>query len=162
MSGHFRGDDVAGVIAPPPLIYLGFLVAGFGFGYRWPLAIIADGIPTAVRAGLGAVLAILGIVIAVAGFRQFRKAGTNVRPDQPTTALVTSGVYRYSRNPLYLALTLVYAGIAVAADNLWALAFLLPALVVMRYGVIAREEVYLERKFGDDYRRFKARVRRWL
>src|SRR5713226_9496609 len=131
------GGDVAGVVAPPPLIYLGFLAAGLGFGYLWPLAIAGDGLPTAARTGLGAALAGLGVVIGIAGFRQFRKAGTNVRPDQPTTALVTTGIYRYSRNPLYISQALVY-------------------------GVIAREEAYLERKFGDDYRRFTAEVRRWL
>lgn len=156
------GEDVAGVVAPPPLIYLGFLAAGLGVGYLWPLAIAGDGMPTAARTGLGAALAALGIVIGIAGFRQFRKAGTDVRPDRPTTALVTQGIYRYSRNPLYISQTLVYAGIALAADSLWALAFLVPTLAVVRYGVIAREEAYLERKFGDEYRRFTAEVRRWL
>jgi protein-S-isoprenylcysteine O-methyltransferase Ste14 len=156
------GGDVAGVVAPPPLIYLGFLAAGLGAGYLWPLAIAGDSVPAAARMGLGAALAVLGIVIGIAGLRQFRQAGTNVRPDRPTTALVATGVYRYSRNPLYIALALVYAGIALAADSLWALAFLVPTLVVVRYGVIAREEAYLERRFGDEYRRFTAAVRRWL
>jgi protein-S-isoprenylcysteine O-methyltransferase Ste14 len=98
MAKHSRrGEDVAGVVAPPPLIYLGFLAAGLGFGYLWPLTIAGDRIPTAVRAGVGAALAVLGvIIIGIAGFRQFRKAGTNVWPDQPTTALVTEGIYRYS------------------------------------------------------------------
>ncbi len=156
------GDDVAGVVAPPPLIYLGFLAAGLGLSYLWPLAIAGDSIPAAARTGVGAALAALGIAIGIAGFSQFRRAGTDVRPDRATTALVTTGIYRYSRNPLYISQTLVYAGIALAADSLWAMAFLVPTLVVVRYGVIAREEAYLERKFGDDYRRFKAAVRRWL
>jgi protein-S-isoprenylcysteine O-methyltransferase Ste14 len=163
MPKHSRGgEDVAGVIAPPPLIYLGFLAVGLGFSYLWPLMIVGDSIPTAARLGVGAALAAMGVVIGVVGFRQFRKAGTNVRPDQPTTALVTEGIYRYSRNPLYISQALVYSGIAFAADSLWALAFLVPTLVVVRYGVVAREEAYLERKFGDDYRRFKEAVRRWL
>lgn len=163
MLKHSRGgEDVAGVVAPPPLIYLGFLAAGLGFGHLWPLAIAGDGIPTAVRMAVGAALAGLGVVIGIAGFRQFRKAGADVRPDRPTTALVTKGIYRYSRNPLYISQALVCAGIALAADSLWALAFLVPTLIVVRYSVIAREEAYLERKFGDDYRRFKAEVRRWL
>jgi protein-S-isoprenylcysteine O-methyltransferase Ste14 len=155
-------DDVAGVVAPPPLIYLGFLVLGLGLGYLWPLAIVRDHVATAARIGAGAVLVAAGIAIGIVGFLQFRRAGTDVRPDRPTTALVTDGIYRYSRNPLYLAQSLIYAGVAFAADSLWALAFLVPALVVIRYGVIAREEAYLERKFGDDYRRFKAAARRWL
>src|SRR5260370_3075785 len=106
------GGDVAGVVAPPPLIYLGFLAAGLGVGYLWPLAIAGDGIPTAARAGGGAALAALGIVIGIAGFRQFRKARTNVRPDQPTTALVTKGIYRYSTNPPYISPALGYAWIS--------------------------------------------------
>lgn len=163
MPKHSRGDeDVAGVIAPPPLIYLGFLVLGLGFGHLWPLAIVGGSIPTAARVGVGGALAVTGVVIGIVGFRQFRKAGTNVRPDQPTIALVTEGIYRYSRNPLYISQALVCLGIALAADSLWAVAFLVPTLVVVRYGVIAREEAYLARKFGDDYRRFKATVRRWL
>jgi protein-S-isoprenylcysteine O-methyltransferase Ste14 len=102
-----------------------------------------------------------GIATGIVGFLQFRRAGTDVRPDQPTTALVTDGIYRYSRNPLYIAQALIYAGIALAADSLWALALLVPTLIVIRYGVIAREEAYLERKFSDDYRRYKTAVRRW-
>ena len=155
-------EDVAGVIAPPPLIFVGFLVLGLGLSHLWPLAIVGSGIPTVLRTGVGAALAALGLVIAILGFRQFRKAGTDVRPDRATTALITGGIYRYSRNPLYLSLALFYAGIAFAANSLWALALLVPTLAVIRYGVIAREEAYLERKFGDDYRRFKATVRRWL
>ena len=153
--------DLAGVVAPPPVIFLGFLLLGLAISHFWPLA-FAGGIPTVLRQCVGAAVAVTGVVIGVAGFRQFRKAGTNMRPDRATTALITAGIYRYSRNPLYIAQTLLCAGIAVAADSLWALAFLLPTLVVVRYGVIAREEAYLERKFGEDYRRFKKTVPRWL
>ena len=156
------GGDTAGVVGPPPLIYLGFLVAGWLLGHLWPAAIAGDSVPPAGRIAAGALVALPGILVAIAGLRQFRRAGTQVRPDRPTTALVVTGIYRYSRNPLYLALTLMYAGIALALDSLWALAFLVPVLLVIRYGVIAREEAYLERKFGEDYRRFKAQVRRWL
>jgi len=163
MPKHSRGDeDKAGVIVPPPLIYLGFLVLGLGFDRFWPLPIFGGGVGAAARAGVGAAVAALGVAVAALGFLQFRKAGTNVRPDQPATALVTEGIYRHSRNPLYLALALIYSGAALAADSPWALAFLVPVLVIVRYGVIAREEAYLERKFGDEYRRFKAAVRRWL
>ena len=155
-------EDSAGVIAPPPLIFLGFLVLGLAIGHFWPLAILGGPVARQARLGGAAALIVAGIVIAIAGLLQFRMAGTNVRPDRPTTALVTVGIYRWSRNPLYLALALVYAGIALALDNLWTLALLVPTLIVIRYGVIAREEAYLEREFGGDYRRFKAEVRRWL
>ena len=90
------------------------------------------------------------------------RAGTNIRPDLPTTALVTEGPFRFTRNPLYLGLTLMYAGIALLIPGTWPLLLLVPVLLVMRWGVIAREERYLERKFGEPYRAYLGRVRRWL
>ena len=92
---------------------------------------------------------------------RFNRAGTNVPTYRPTTALVTGGPYRYSRNPLYISLFLAYAGIGIVADNLWILALGVPLFLIMRYGVVAREERYLERKFGQAYRDYKASVRRW-
>ena len=158
MTDHRR--DVAGVIAPPPLIFGGFLVAGLLLNAAWPLPVVDVARP--VRYAAGAALALLGIAIGLAGFVEFRRAGTDVRPERPTTALVTTGPFRVSRNPLYISQTLVYLGVAVAAESFWALALLVPTLAVIRVGVIAREEIYLERKFGDAYRSYKARVRRWL
>ncbi len=102
------------------------------------------------------------MVLGFAAFRQFRRHNTSVKPHEPSTALITRGPYRYSRNPIYLALGLLYAGIGIAADSPWTLALLVPALVVMHYGVIIREERYLERKFADAYRRYKSTTRRWL
>lgn len=155
-------SQVAGVIAPPPLIYLGFLAVGLTAGRIWPLPFVGAALPTVARVGLAVAVALAGVAIGIAGFRQFRRAGTQIRPDRPATALVTEGIYRRTRNPIYLGLALFYAAIAVGSDSLPALALLAPTLGVIRYGVIAREEAYLERRFGDDYRRFKARVRRWL
>ena len=88
------------------------------------------------------------------------KTTHNVR--QPTTTIVADGVFRYSRNPMYLSLTLLYLGIASLFNSLWMLLLILPVLVVVQLGVIAREERYLERKFGEEYLRYKARVRRWI
>ena len=110
----------------------------------------------------GAALFAIGGVIAGTAIRQFRRAGTDFKTHRPSTAIVTGGLYRHSRNPIYIALALAYAGIAVAADGLWAMALLVPTLVVVHHGVIAREERYLEGKFGDEYLRYKASVRRWL
>jgi len=92
----------------------------------------------------------------------FRRAGTSVPTQTPTTALVIRGLYHYSRNPIYIALSLVHLGVAVAVDSPWIAATLPIVLIVIRYGVIAREEAYLEAKFGQAYRDYKARVRRWL
>ena len=91
-----------------------------------------------------------------------RRHKTSFKTDEPSTALITGGPYRYTRNPIYLALSLLYAGIGIAADSPWVLVLLAPLLVVIHYGVIIREERYLERKFADAYRRYKATTRRWL
>jgi protein-S-isoprenylcysteine O-methyltransferase Ste14 len=150
--------DVAGVVAPPPFIYLGALAAGFALEALLPSA----SVPAAVRWSLGAALLIAGGALATSFITAFRRAHTPVDVRQPTTALVTSGPYRLSRNPGYLGLTLIYAGIAVLSGALWPFVTLVAALIVMDRGVIAREERYLERRFGDDYLRYKAQTRRWL
>jgi protein-S-isoprenylcysteine O-methyltransferase Ste14 len=153
-------SDVAGVIALPPLIFLGFLAAAAVLEAVVPLPVLAaHAIP---RYLAGAVLAACGFVMVAMGTRRFVAAGTNIPPTLPTTALVVDGIYRRTRNPLYLGTTLVYLGLSVAAGSLWALALVVPLLWVINTGVIAREERYLERKFGDAYRAYKARARRWV
>jgi protein-S-isoprenylcysteine O-methyltransferase Ste14 len=148
----------AGVIAPPPLFYLGFLLLGVGLNFAWP----AGAVPDIVQAPLGAVMIAFGFTVVGAAFRQFRKAKTAIEPYKETTALITSGLFRLSRNPVYVAMSLVYAGLGILLDNLWILGLLVPVLAVIRYGVIAREERYLEGKFGQSYQRYRATVRRWL
>jgi len=89
-------------------------------------------------------------------------AGTNVNPSLPTTSIVTSGPFRLSRNPLYVAVTLLYFGLILALNTWWGIIMLIPLLIIMHFGVVLREERYLEEKFGDEYRRYKARVARYL
>ncbi len=158
MATERNDRDNPGVIAPPPLIYLGFLVLGLALDYLWPAGVAPDG----VRYPSGIALFVLGGAIFAFALRQLRKAGTSVETRKPTTAIVTGGPFRFSRNPIYVALSLVYAGIGFAVDSAWVLALLAPALIVMRYGVVSREERYLERKFGEAYLRYKASVRRWV
>jgi len=93
---------------------------------------------------------------------QFRMANTDVRPWKPSTALVTTGIYRYTRNPMYAGLTLIFLGVALLADSVITLALLPPLLVVIATAVIRREEHYLEITFGEEYRQYKRRVRRWI
>jgi protein-S-isoprenylcysteine O-methyltransferase Ste14 len=150
--------DNPGVIAPPPLIYLAALALGFVLDYLFPVSLLAR----TTQLVAGGVLMVAGLALAIAAVRLFSRAGTGVPTHRPVTALVTGGIYRFSRNPIYVGMTVLSAGIAVAADNPWLLALLVPTLAVMNYGVIAREERFLEAKFGDDYRRYKASVRRWL
>jgi protein-S-isoprenylcysteine O-methyltransferase Ste14 len=151
-------QDTAGVIAPPPLIYLAGLVIGLGLGYLAPTPFL----PRSIAYGLGAVLILIAASIIISARRMMLRAGTAIKPTIPTTALVITGPFRFTRNPLYVGATLFYVGIAVTARSLWALALLLVVLAVMQRGVIDREERYLERRFGTDYVRYKERVRRWI
>jgi protein-S-isoprenylcysteine O-methyltransferase Ste14 len=156
MDGDRQAKDVPGVIAPPPLVYLGGLLAGLALDRVWPIGAVGA------RPLAGAALVALGAVLMALGIREFKKAGTDFKPYRPTTRIITSGPFRLSRNPLYLSLTLFYAGIALAAGSSWAFLFLAPVLAAIRYGVVAREERYLEAKFGAEYLRYKESVRRWL
>jgi protein-S-isoprenylcysteine O-methyltransferase Ste14 len=152
--------DHPGVIVPPPLIFVAFLGVGLAvdfFAFR-----VASGLPAGGRYAAAVALAVVALLLGFGALFRFRRAGTNPEPWRPTTAIVTSGVYRFTRNPMYLGMVLLYAAIAVAADSVVALVLLVPLLVVIRYGVIAREERYLVAKFGDEYRRYQASVRRWL
>jgi protein-S-isoprenylcysteine O-methyltransferase Ste14 len=94
--------------------------------------------------------------------RAMRHAGTPANPYKPVSHIATEGPFRYTRNPAYLAMTMIYTGIAGLANALWAILLLPVALLVIQRGVIEREEHYLERKFGEEYLRYKARVRRWI
>jgi protein-S-isoprenylcysteine O-methyltransferase Ste14 len=159
-TGAAGEPDVAGVIALPPLIFLAFLAAAAVLEAVAPLPVLAG--YALVRYLAGAALAACGVVIIAMGTRRFLAAGTNIPPTLPTTALVVDGIYRQTRNPLYLGTTLIYLGLGVAAGSLWAIVLVVPLLWVINVGVVAREERYLERKFGDAYRAYKARVRRWI
>jgi protein-S-isoprenylcysteine O-methyltransferase Ste14 len=150
--------DIAGVIAPPPLIYLAGLAVGFVLEALLP----GGSFPGHVHHVVGAVLLLLGVGLMGWWVMSFRRAETPMPPWEPTTALVTGGPYRLTRNPAYLADALIYVAIALLADAPWALLPLPAVLAVMDRGVIAREERYLERRFGDDYQHLKARTRRWI
>jgi protein-S-isoprenylcysteine O-methyltransferase Ste14 len=151
-------QEHAGVVVPPPLIFLTGLAVGFGLEALLPSA----DVPAAVRWPLGAVLIVAGLLLLRTFIVEFGRAGTAVEPWKPTTAIVTSGVYRFTRNPAYLGMALAYAGIAIAAGALWPLATLIPTLLVIDRAVIGREERYLTRTFGEEYRVYKETVRRWL
>ncbi len=152
--------DSAGVRLPPPFIYLGALLCGLAAG-RF-VALSYFGIDRWLLVATGALLCAAGAVMMLAAAGLFRRLGTNIPPSRPTTLIATTGPYRWTRNPMYLGMALVYVGIAVGFDGAIALALLPLVLIVIQRQVIAREERYLEAKFGDDYRRYKAEVRRWL
>lgn len=144
----------AGAIRPP-VVYLAAIVIGLAVELRWPLG-FAGG-----RA-FGAVLIVIAATLFLCSTAAFRAAGTPVPGNRPTTAIVSTGPYRFSRNPIYLAFSLLQLGIAAWIDSLWLVATLVAALALMTNVVIPREERYLEARFGAGYRDYKARVRRWI
>lgn len=152
--------DTPGVIAPPPLIYAGFLLGGILLDAA--TGFLGIRLPWWVRWLLALGLAYGSARILLACLRRMKAAGTRVEPWQPTTALVTDGPYRWSRNPIYLAMALAYLALALLFDSIFGLLLLPGAIAVIQLGVIAREEAYLEAKFGAAYRSYKARVRPWL
>lgn len=160
MSGQEPSENgqVAGVIAPPPLIFLAALLIGFALEFVWPRPFA----PEWARIVLGPALILLAIGFAYAGKREFELAGTAVKPWVPSSAIVTAGPYRISRNPMYLSMAVLIVGVALAADSLWLLAVTVGFVGIMQRGVILREEAYLERRFGTVYTDYKARVRRWI
>jgi protein-S-isoprenylcysteine O-methyltransferase Ste14 len=147
-----------GMIAPPPLVYLGGLGVGFALQALLPPA----SIPAAIGIPAGATLAVAGGVLARSFFRAFVRAGTPVSPFRAPTKLDTSGPYRLTRNPGYLGMALAYAGIALLAGAPWALLPLPVVLALIDRGVIVREERYLRRHFGEEYARYAGRTRRWI
>jgi protein-S-isoprenylcysteine O-methyltransferase Ste14 len=156
-----RDTAAAGVIPRPPFLYLACLLLGLVLDHVLPLPLTLP--QTALgRWTAGGGLIVLGVAILAAGVRNFARAATPVRSNQPVRALVTTGIHGWSRNPIYVGMFLLYAGIGLAARSPWVLVLTLPLAITLRYGVVAREEAYLERRFGDAYRDYKARVRRWL
>jgi len=155
---HNGTPDTAQVLVFPPLVYGGAFIMGLLLHLVFPLHIL----PTTLARGIGVVCILVSFPLAIATLRALSCAHTPVDPMKPTTALVTEGPFRSSRNPIYVALTLLYLGVASLVNALWILLLVVPVLLVIRYRVIAREEAYLARKFGDAYRQYMAQVRRWL
>jgi len=151
-------SDAPNVIALPPLLYGGVLALGLILHMVAPIGRL-PALPARLS---GAVLLVASGTLAARAKGAMRRAGTNIRPDRPATAIVTEGPFRHSRNPLYVATTGLYAGIALLVNAVWPLLLLVPLLVIVQWGVVHREERYLERKFGDTYRAYRTRVRRWF
>jgi protein-S-isoprenylcysteine O-methyltransferase Ste14 len=154
-----RNNADGGVVAlvRPPIVYLVAIALGLGLEAVWPTRPLPGGLEP-----VGLVLVLLSVALFVLAIRELRAVRTTFRTRQPTTTIVTTGPYRLSRNPIYLAFTLLQLGIGLWQDSAWVLGLLAPALAVVSIGTIAREERYLEAKFGGEYRSYCAAVRRWL
>ncbi len=152
------GRANAGVIAPPPLIYAIPLLLGLLLKRRIPVPFL----PRGVARVLGLPLLGGGMLLIGWFFRTMRRAETPIDPREPVSRIVTGGPFRYTRNPAYLGMAMIFAGVSCLANALPAILLLPVALLIIQRGVIEREERYLEREFGEEYLRFKARVRRWI
>ena len=155
-----REVDSPGVNLIPPVVFLACLLAG---------GLLELCLPTRMVMFSGLASLFLGLALGAAGFvfmavahERFKRIGTNVPPNRPATTLVVQGAYRFSRNPMYLGGSAIFIGIALAANSLWLLAAYLPLGLYLTLYVIPREEAYMTRAYGDDYRAYCRRVRRWI
>ncbi len=157
----YKGDvseDNAGVKIPPPVIFLVSILIAVGLNRMRPMSVV----PENLAMPLGVAFSVAAFTLAFLGFRELRRHKTTIRPDEPSSAIVKTGPYRFTRNPLYVSLSTLQLGIGLWTNNLWVVLMLIPVGIVMTTQVIRREEAYLERAFGEDYLKYKASVRRWI
>jgi protein-S-isoprenylcysteine O-methyltransferase Ste14 len=158
MNTTTSNAESAGVVAPAPVFFVIATLVGTGLEWLKPSALLAQPYALVVGASLIAV----SIILVASVLAQMARARTPFDARKPTSALITSGVFRVSRNPTYLSLVLLQAGLAVAFQSLWLLFLVLPAAAATHWGVILREERYLQKKFGSGYSQYASSVRRWL
>jgi len=153
--------DNPGVIAFPPLICAATVGASLlvhFFFARMPMSIL----PRVVSLGITVACFVIAPMLAISAMVNFKRAGTNVHPSEPATAIVRGGPYRFTRNPMYLALTLLQVGVAFLLNDAITILFAATLALILHFGVILREERYLEAKFGEEYLALKRTVRRWI
>ena len=150
--------DNAGVIAPAPILYAVAIAVGLVAEYLAPTSLL----PSPISGWVASAFVGASIALVVSAFRALAKAHTAFDARKSTTSLVTSGVFRFTRNPTYLSLTLLQIGVAFAIQSSWVLLVAIPAVAVTQWGVILPEERYLNSKFGERYRDYASKVRRWF
>jgi protein-S-isoprenylcysteine O-methyltransferase Ste14 len=152
-----KPHDTAGVLVFPPLLFALPVVFGWLLSRIVPLPALPEWVRT-----IGLIVVVLSAIPGAWAMLVMLRNGVNPEPHVPTRALVLSGPFRYTRNPIYLTYVLFVAGVALFAGNLWMLVLLVPTVIVAHYGIIVREERYLSRRFGAPYDAYRQRVRRWL
>jgi protein-S-isoprenylcysteine O-methyltransferase Ste14 len=155
-----NSSDTPGVIVFPPLIPLSILIVGIILNLAAPLDLL-NHVPLLVRIVVGTIAFVVGLGMVIGASRNFRHIGTNVNPSQPTLVLATTGIFTWTRNPMYVGGSIVLLGIAIGCALDWVLLLLILSLPLVHYGIILREESYLERKFGEEYRSYKKQVVRY-
>lgn len=153
-----RSPDSPGVVVFPPVLFGATLVAGLILHWLRPVAVL----PALVARLVGIVVLVASGLLVRSAEAAMRRAGTDPRPDHPSLAIVTEGPFRFTRNPMYVGTTGLYVAVSLLVNALWPLVLLLPMLAVLHWGVVRREERYLEGKFGEPYRLYRLRVRRWV
>jgi protein-S-isoprenylcysteine O-methyltransferase Ste14 len=153
-----KDTNHARIMFPPPMLFLGFLIGALVLNWLFPLP---EPWTTILRIAGGAAV-VSGLLLGGAAISRMRRAHTSPGPDRPTTALVTEGPYRFTRNPIYLGFLLIYLGFTLMAGTLWGLVLSPILLWIATRAIIRAEEAYLAERFPDDYEAYKARVRRWL
>jgi protein-S-isoprenylcysteine O-methyltransferase Ste14 len=156
-----EAPDTAGVIAPPPLMLAAAIVLGLVLDWLLPAYVLTVLLSFGARIVIGVILIAAGASVAVPGMRGFRAAGTHVEPWKPSSSLVTEGIFAWLRNPMYVGGTLFLVGLSILLASDWMLVMAVVFAVALHYGVVKREERYLEAKFGDAYRRYKDVVPRY-
>jgi protein-S-isoprenylcysteine O-methyltransferase Ste14 len=163
LSGRRQQDmrDYADVVVKPPILFAGAVLLGCLLSWIVPLG-PGLGSANARALAVGGALALIGFALMALSVREFRRAGTSVIPGEPSTVLLESGPYRFTRNPIYIGFVIFYFGLAIMLTSAWMLLLLIPVLIILQRGVVEREEAYLQAKFGEAYRKYQARVPRWL
>ena len=153
-------NDVNGAAVkfPPPFVFLILMFAAYCMQHFWPIGI---GSSSGLKY-IGVAVAVAGVCIVLLTGRSFKRAETNIEPWKPTTRILSTGIYAYSRNPVYVAFCLVPIGIGIFLNNFWILVSFVPSSFLVYHIAIRKEEMYLERKFGEEYLQYKNQVRRWL
>lgn len=151
-------NDKAGVIIFPPILFICAIALGVAIGYIFPVAFL----PFYIVLILGIVLLIIAIVLLRRSVRALAIHKTTVNPSGVTTAIVTSGIYKHTRNPIYISFTLIYISALVMTNAWWGFLLLVPLLIIVQKGIVEREEKYLTQKFGEEYLKYKSEVKRWL
>ena len=151
-----EGGPLPGLLRPP-LVFLSSILLGVIANLAWPLPDLSPSL-----APIGIALTLGAVVLFALSLREFRSAGTSVRGTKLTTTIVSTGPYRFSRNPIYVSFITFQFGLAIWMNSLWLLITLVPAAACMSTVIIPREERFLERNFSNQYERYKTTVRRWL
>ena len=148
----------AAVKFPPPAIFVILIFIGAGLNYIWPIGM---GVPESFEMA-GIAIMSFGVAVAILINGSFKRLGTAIEPWKPTTKIITTGFFRWSRNPIYTGFCLFNIGIGISSNSFWIFISFIPAAILVYYIVIAKEEAYLEKKFGEDYIAYKNKVRRWI